>query len=426
MNRSISFVIPAFNARLTIGETIRSVLAQTHAQFEVIVVDDGSTDGTFEEVSRVSDRRVTLVRRPNQGVARSRNLGLSIARHEYACFLDADDALLPEFASQTLGSLGENDAISTAYLDTDPTLRPASRAWRPAHQELRLDRLRTENPLAIGATVFRTDSLREVARHFGETFPSDSHVEDWEMLLRFTSLGGRWAAPIERPLMLCRLLPDSRSTQAERIWHDGLRLIRHWVPALERPDAERNWTLGQLAKALANNLHEPAAGMLQSINQVQAADLPALAGALRVWARRIKTVRGERVSSPDLESRLISLGRSPAAQLTAMALAPEWSDLAVRAAKSLALSERLVVYGFGHNGREACRALDDLGMQYAIIDDDPAFQHPRRMVPADLTERHVVLITPDRHNQILHSLRSCPVERVLTSKSLLGPSYRAA
>jgi hypothetical protein len=93
-------VIPAFNAERTVAAAIRSVLAQRFQDFEVIVVDDGSTDGTSDEVRQVQDERIRLVRQGNEGSSAARNAALRIARGAYASFLDADDLLLPDFLTE--------------------------------------------------------------------------------------------------------------------------------------------------------------------------------------------------------------------------------------------------------------------------------------------------------------------------------------
>ncbi len=91
----ISVVIPAFNAERHIGRAVRSVLAQTRAADEIIVVDDGSTDGTAEAV-RSFGETVRLIQQPNAGASVARNTGIEAAAGEWIAFLDADDEWLPE------------------------------------------------------------------------------------------------------------------------------------------------------------------------------------------------------------------------------------------------------------------------------------------------------------------------------------------
>jgi len=422
----LSFIIPAFNAEHTIDDAVRSVLSQSRAEIELIVVDDGSTDSTFARASAIADPRVRVVRRTNRGVAASRNLGLVLAQGDFVCFLDADDMVLPEFASASLGAIGECDAISTAYRDTDPSRNPSSQAWYPALSELRLDRLRISNPLSIGATIFRTDGLREVTRHFGDAFPSDCQVEDWELLLRFTSLGARWAEPIQTPLMLCRLTPGSRSAQSRTVWQDGRALIDRWVPARERASALRTWTLSQFARALANDEAEFAAHLSHEVGSLTDTDIPTLVGSLRVWATRQRTVTGQRVGFSHLRSRIARAAPVFADRIASEALRPSWDELALLASNSLAPHEAIVVYGFGRNGREASRALSRAGITHKIIDDDPGFQSPLRTTVAELCPNHVILLTPDRRVELLAKLRSVRASRILTPEMIHPASADAA
>ena len=90
-----SVVIPLYNKELSIQRTIQSVLAQTYQNFEIIVVDDGSTDSSAEQVKKIRDSRIKLIQQKNQGVSAARNLGIKAAKYEWIALLDGDDTWRP-------------------------------------------------------------------------------------------------------------------------------------------------------------------------------------------------------------------------------------------------------------------------------------------------------------------------------------------
>src|SRR5215204_6221112 len=102
---TVSVIMPAYNAKRYVAQTIRSVLAQTFGDFEFIIVDDGSTDGTLPILQRVAneDARLVVISRPNTGIVAALNDGIAKARGEFLARMDADDVCLPErFAKQVL------------------------------------------------------------------------------------------------------------------------------------------------------------------------------------------------------------------------------------------------------------------------------------------------------------------------------------
>ena len=110
----ISIVIPLYNKQATIQRAIRSVIAQGIPEIQIIVVDDGSTDGSAEEVKAVTDERITLIQQANAGPGRARNVGASQARADLLSFLDADDEWKPGFLMAGLAAL-ERHPEAVAY-----------------------------------------------------------------------------------------------------------------------------------------------------------------------------------------------------------------------------------------------------------------------------------------------------------------------
>lgn len=130
----ISVVIPTYNRAGTVVRAIDSVVAQTHGNLEVIVVDDGSTDGTADLIAERygADPRVRWVTQANQGVSAARNRGLAVARGDYVALLDSDDSWMPWKLEVQVGCLRVLPAAGMIWTDMeaiDPDGRVVSRSY---------------------------------------------------------------------------------------------------------------------------------------------------------------------------------------------------------------------------------------------------------------------------------------------------------
>ena len=116
----ISVVIPLYNKEALVGRTLESVLAQSYRDFEVVVVDDGSRDGSAAVVESFDDPRIRLIRQENAGVSAARNRGIAEARGEFVALLDADDIWMPEHLenlSNLISKYPQARAWSTNYIN---------------------------------------------------------------------------------------------------------------------------------------------------------------------------------------------------------------------------------------------------------------------------------------------------------------------
>lgn len=115
---AVTVVIPAFNAEDFIGEALASVSEQTLAAVQVLVVDDGSTDGTLGAVEKFSGKLdLTIIQQANSGPAAARNKGIRQARGRYCAFLDADDVMLPERLASQASLLDADPALGLVHTD---------------------------------------------------------------------------------------------------------------------------------------------------------------------------------------------------------------------------------------------------------------------------------------------------------------------
>lgn len=129
----ISVVIPLYNKGFIISETLESVLAQTFTDFEVVIVNDGSTDNSFEIVSQYTDNRIRLYNQENKGVSKTRNAGIEYSKSDLIAFLDADDYWHPNhleelyqlyidfpncglYASRYFMKISKENTIKTTYI----------------------------------------------------------------------------------------------------------------------------------------------------------------------------------------------------------------------------------------------------------------------------------------------------------------------
>lgn len=122
MSVFFSIVIPLYNKRPFIESTLRSIQAQNDPSLEIIVVDDGSSDGGAALVEAFDDPRIQLVRQDNAGVSAARNTGIAIANGDYVCFLDADDWYFPGYLTtlrQLISAYPKAIAYGTAFQEVD-------------------------------------------------------------------------------------------------------------------------------------------------------------------------------------------------------------------------------------------------------------------------------------------------------------------
>ncbi|MRG60430.1 glycosyltransferase [Agromyces sp. CFH 90414] len=221
-DRSISVVIPTYNRETTLERAIRSVLSQQHPVLEVIVVDDGSTDGSVQLVQRLAeqDGRVRLILADHRGAAAARNRGVAEANGSLIAFQDSDDEWTPDFLAELFPRVGDrNDIVAFAshrvhYRDGTIDVVPAERVDDVARRLLTHSIISTQTAL--------------IPRRLLQSHPFDEHLarfQDWSLWLSMISTGG--VQFVHRPVIGAEIyrLGDSISEGSTRIRSQSLRRI---------------------------------------------------------------------------------------------------------------------------------------------------------------------------------------------------------
>jgi len=213
----ISVVIPAYNAERYIRTAIESCLSQTYAPVEIVVVDDGSTDGTAA-VAESFASPVRVVRLPqNMGLSTARNRGVQASTGDWVAFLDADDWFFPEKLERQRRCALENRQAALIYagfriIAIDGTERDG-RFFSPS--EL-LPMLRYRNRLNVSSVMMRRYEFNAI----GGFDPKLQAAEDWDLWLR---VAARYSvevfAAVPQPLVVYRRVPGSLGSSAMRFFH---------------------------------------------------------------------------------------------------------------------------------------------------------------------------------------------------------------
>jgi glycosyltransferase involved in cell wall biosynthesis len=225
----VSVVIPCHNQGRYLPEALQSVLSQTYARIEIVVVDDGSDDATAS-IARGFGDRIRFLKQENRGASAARNSGLAACAGEYVQFLDADDKIESHKILKQVEFLEHNPDTGIIYSDvryfsdTNPDERSLGpytlvegRPWTPMLWEAPgtiLEKLIHRNLLAVNSALMRRDAVAAV----GPWNESLRAVEDWEYWIRCAAAGIRfnyqdWPGT----LSLVRLHPGSTSTDLERV-----------------------------------------------------------------------------------------------------------------------------------------------------------------------------------------------------------------
>ncbi len=220
---TISVIVPAYNAARTILKTIESVQQQTFSDFELIVINDGSTDQTLELLGTVEDPRIKIFSYENAGVSVARNRGIAHATGDFIAFIDTDDLWTSDKLELQLAALQHQEEAGVAYSWTSfmDEQGGAFHAAKPIFFEGNVHaQLLLCNFLNCGSNpMIRRQAIESV----GGFDPKLTHGEDWEFYLR---LAADWPfVVVPLPQILYRQTSDSASSKIEVMELDTLSII---------------------------------------------------------------------------------------------------------------------------------------------------------------------------------------------------------
>jgi glycosyltransferase involved in cell wall biosynthesis len=247
----VSVVIPVYNRERYVTQAVRSILAQTLGDFELIVVDDGSSDGTPEAVERIGDRRIRVIRNEkNLGIPRSRNRGLEEARGTYVAWLDSDDLALPHRLREQVDflELARGIALVGSWAGT---VNDAAR-WLPRYKVLPTQpedvgaRLLLRCPILQYSMMGRAEVLKELG--YREDFPV---CQDFDLFVRLFERNG--LANLPRILVRRRFHPGRVTREkTELVKTMNQRIVGRQIEALgvdaTPEDLDRHFRLPRLNK----------------------------------------------------------------------------------------------------------------------------------------------------------------------------------
>jgi glycosyltransferase involved in cell wall biosynthesis len=275
---TVGIVIPTYNAAATAPAAVESALAQEPAPAQVVVVDDGSTDGTADALRKYAGR-IEYVRQANRGPAAARNAGLARLATDTVMFLDADDLLLPgalDCRRGLLAGAGAAWAYTDGWLEDEPGVRQRfSAVYAPPSGRVEgwifTDLLR-RNFICVDSVIARLTLVRELG-DFDETI---SGTEDWDLWLR---LGARhpvrWSP---QPTFVYQRRPNTLSgdrRRMDRMREQTLVKAQRLFPAEVR-------AAGAAARRSVADAHNAVAFALAEEGRRREAAMY-LAASLRLW-----------------------------------------------------------------------------------------------------------------------------------------------
>jgi glycosyltransferase involved in cell wall biosynthesis len=227
----VSVVVPAYNAMKYLPETVESVLQQTLTDFEVLIVNDGSSDKIVEWGSQITDPRIRVITQENQGTAAARNRGITESQGEYIAFLDADDIWEPTKLEKQANCLDHNSLVGlvdawTAYMDEGGKLTGIVMKHNDEGDVYKKVFESCDSTVCCGSSPM----IRRVCFDTLGLFDENSYIEDVDMWVRIAC---RYHYGVVKEVMVrYRQHPHNKSKDCQSMLEGFRRLIEKTYQAL--------------------------------------------------------------------------------------------------------------------------------------------------------------------------------------------------
>ncbi|MGB8644426.1 MAG: glycosyltransferase [Anaerolineae bacterium] len=264
----ISVVITTYNRPTLMCEAIASVLAQTMRDFELIVVDDGSTDNTRETVQSFGDKRIVYIHQENRGLAEARNTGIRASKGEWVAFLDDDDLFLPdklECQAQLIEQQPDVGMVTggVLYIDQEGKTWEALEPWKFGRGLNQIETWLFDIPSVPSAVMVKREWF-DRAGYFDAGLPG---IEDGDMWLRLVGAGCRIGC-VKSMICAYRL-------HATNMTRKTVEMKKGLVEVLDKffADKEREAAFGAIRNKVYANAYLKGAGMEYAGGELQEACL---------------------------------------------------------------------------------------------------------------------------------------------------------
>ncbi len=231
----VSIIMPVYNGERFIGEALDSILMQSYKNFELIVINDGSTDNTLEILQQYKtrfDERLLIINQPNQGQVVAKNKGLNLARGDFISFLDSDDRWHPRKLESQIDLLLKNPSVGLCYTEAvlidERGNQIGYRTVNPSYIGKCFNKLIMGNCITASSVLLKRECIDKV----GSFDTSLTACENWDLWLRISRISE--LKYIKKPLTYYRIHQEHMSKDLDKMRNARLQVLSKYKNVLPK------------------------------------------------------------------------------------------------------------------------------------------------------------------------------------------------